>query len=246
MLNNADVAINLKLLKRFRFCHIFEPNRRKVFGRNAYRLTYLAYTVIFPCMLAYGSIGYFLDTEVIISDVEILVAIAVHAEYTQILWQAFVFLYHADAVWKMFDVARLNFLKSKRCKNNVSPLTNERDWSIRITNWFTVMTCATLVQWIIFPLVKIYFATSEDPADQRPDNILNLPFPVNVDNYNKYYFVFYAIEAILSIYAIYSLIIFDVYTISISRVIAIQFQVLTQAFESIGGHEGTSHSGENV
>lgn len=229
----------MELFKRFRFYNIFDPNGTKLFGRNVYRLTFIAYTLFVVCTFIYGMLGYFLEMEDATTVADAIVMAAMYSEEFQILWQSCVFLYHADVVCEVFDVGRLNFLKSKGCTESVSTLRDEQSRSKKITNWYFVLAGLILVQWSMSPVVRSWFETSRDP-DRRALNIINLRFPVTVAAYNKYYDVFYAIEVLISVYTMYSLIMFDVYTISVCRVIAVQYEILSRAFQSVGGlREGT-------
>lgn len=237
MLNNTDVAINLELLKRSRFYNIFDPNGPKIFGRNAYRLAYIACAAFVVCTMACGTPGYFFDTDDTFSDVDVLMTVAIHSQVFQILWQGCVLVCHADAVWAIFDVARLDFFKSKGCTMNVSMLRDNRARSIRMTNWYFVLTCPIFVQWMMFPLVKHWFATSENP-DRRAENVFNLRFPVDVHTHNANYIVFYAVESTVMVYAMYSSIACDVFTISICQAITFQYEVLSRTFGCVGGREG--------
>lgn len=237
MLNDADVAINLKLLKLLRFYHIFDPCGPKIFGQNVYWLMYLIWTAIVQCLIVYGSVGYLVDMDDAVSDVDVIMVFAQRSSYCHVLWQAYTFLYRADVVWEVFDVARLNFLKSKgRMKNVISTLCEERARSIRFTNLYFGVLCAILIQWIVFPLAMYRFDNSKN-LEKRVENIGNLRFPVNVPAYNQHYGVYYTMELIAAIYFTFSSLTLDVFTISICRVLAVQYEILSQVFETVGGYD---------
>lgn len=240
-----NFVINLKLLKRFRFYHIFDPNERKVFGRNVYWLVYLVYTAIILCLMIFSLLGYIVNTDGVIIDVNIIITIGIYAEMYQLLWQIFVFLYHADAIWEIFEVARFDFLKSKRCTENVSMLHDERTKSIWITNLYVVLTSLLMIIWIIVPFIINWLNPLEN-SHRRAENIFNLAFPVNVRSYNHNYIVYFFIEMIILVYFTLSHVIFDVFIISICRIIVVQYEVLTRAFKSTGENVESYDIGETT
>lgn len=227
-----EVAINLELLIRCRFYQMFNPNGIKIKNWNVYQLVCIILTAIAQLVIVYATFGFFVETDDVFTDLELIVIIGVHIENYICLLKISVFLYHANTIWDLFDVARFNFLTSKLCRNNIKLLNKSRDISIKLTNAYLAITLGIMVQWLLFPIVINKFIAPEN-ANHRLYNIFNFRFPVTLQNYNNHYVIFCVMEIIVAMFFLYVLLVIDVFIISLCWVINAQHKVLTLAFKQI-------------
>lgn len=232
-LNIQDVAINLELLKRYRFYQSFDPNGQKVFGVNQYRLFCIIFTMIAQLVVIYATFGYFVEMDDSVSDVEYCLIIGIQLQCYVGLAMISVLFYNSKVIWETFDVVRLNFLTSLLCRKNVKILKESRERSIKFTNYYVILPFAVTIQWLIFPFTYKMFFDSEN-INHRPQNIFNLRFPVTLCTYNKYFAVFYIMEMIIGIFFCYFLSMIDVLFMSLCWAISAQYDVLARTLERFG------------
>lgn len=240
-LNIQDVAINLELLKRYRFYQAFNPNSQQVFGVNVYQLFCIIFTMIAQIVVIYATFGYFVEMDDIVTEVEYCLIIAIQLQCYIDLAMIILLFYNSKIIWNMFDVVRLNFLMSEPCCKHIIILKESRDRSIKFTNYYVVLPFAVTLQWLIFPFAYKMFVDSEN-TNHRLQNIFNFRFPVTLNTYNKYFAIFYIMEVIIAIFFCYFLSMIDVLFISFCRVISAQYDVLTRALERFG-HENDKQIG---
>jgi len=237
-----DFVINLELMKKSRFYHIFNPDGSKIFNCNAYRLLLFLYGSIVNCIVVYSALGFFVEMDDALSYTDFFVVIFVMTNFFLCYWRICVFLYNVNAIRDVLGVSRFDFLKSKRCCKDSNVLDDYRDRTIKITNYFFVFSSTVMSQWILFPLVVVAFTTPED-ENGRFQNIMNLRYPVSTYTYNRYYFIFYSMEVMVAIFTMYAMIMPDILLMSMCWAIIAQQEVLTRAFENIG-HEDNSQTGK--
>jgi len=237
-----EVAINLELMKRSRFYHIFDPNGTKIFNRNACRLLLFLYGSIANCIVAFSTLGFFVEMDDNLSFTDLFVAIFVLINFFLCYWRICVFMYNANAIHDVLSVSRFDLLKSKQCCKNVNVLNDYRDRTIKITNYFFLFSSTVMLQWFIYPLVIIAFLRPED-ENGRFQNIMNLRYPVSTYTYNQYYFIFYLMEVVVAIFTMYAMIMPDILLMSVCWAIIAQQEVLTRAFKNFG-HEDNSQMGK--
>jgi len=237
-----EVAINLKLWKLYRFYQMLKPNNnKKIFNCNVNRLILFIYGAIVSCMVVYSTIGFFVEMDGIISEVDIFLALVIMINFFFCSWRMCLILSKCDTICDVLNVSQLNFLKSKQCHKHLNVLYKYRDRMIKITNYFLYVSLMVMLQWIIYPLVVIAF-TRPEMENGRLQNVLNLRFPVSTYTYNQHYFIFYLIEVVLTIFIMYVMIMPDILIMSICCAIMAQQEVLTRAFKNIG-HEDNSQIG---
>lgn len=232
-LNIQDVAINLELLKRYRFYQSFDPNGQKVFGVNVYRLLCIIFTMIAQLVVIYATFGYFVEMDDTVSGVEYCLIIGIQLQCYVDLAMITLLFYNSKIIWETFDVVRLNFLTSKFCCKNIKILEESRERSIKFTNYYVVLPFAVTMQWLVFPFAYKMFVDSEN-TNHRPQNIFNFRFPVTLYTYNKYYAIFYVMEMIVGIFFCYFLSMIDVLFMSFCWVISALYDVLTRALDQFG------------
>ncbi|XP_025208666.1 uncharacterized protein LOC112604025 [Melanaphis sacchari] len=230
-----DVAFNIKLYKLLRFYDIFDPKSTKIFGYNFYRVTGIIITVLTQSYILFGQTGFFMPTEDTINYIEKSMLIFVNSMNFLAAMKTCVFIYKANNIWDLFDVTRINFLKSEQCcKYRYKILEKVRNKSIRLTNFIVVFAIISLTIWIIYPLVINFFLTTTGPNNhQGYQSILYLRYPVTTNTYNQYYFVFYTTEAILAFGIIYYSILVDTVLVSLCWIFIAQYEILSEAFGNI-------------
>jgi len=237
-----EVAINLRLLKLCRFYHMFDPNSAKFLNQNVYRLLCIVFTAVIMCVLLLGHVGMFIIKDDTLSDVDFLKLIFTYIHYYLCVFKISVFLYKVNTVWDLFDMARLDFFKSKLCRKNINMLYDCRDWILKATNCFIFVILVLCIQWMLIPLVMNAF---DDTVNHRNGNIIIIRFPVSIQTYNQYYFIFYVIELLLVFFSGYTVIIIDILIMCFCWIIIILYQILTKSFADVG-YTNKPQSGEKT
>ncbi|XP_026807283.1 odorant receptor 22a-like [Rhopalosiphum maidis] len=235
-----EVAINLKLLKLYRFYHMMKPNGTKIFNCNAYRLLFFLYGAIVNSMVIYSIIGFFVDMDdsLAISDVDLFLILFVMINFFFCSWRISFILKKSITIGDALSISRFNFFTSEHCRKHFSVLYDNRERTIKITNYFFIFSMIVLMQWIIFPIMVITF-TAPDIEYYRLPNIMNLRFPVSTHTYNQYYFIFYLMEVVISTFPIYVIMVTDTLILSFSLAIISQQEVLSRAFKNVGHKENS-------
>ncbi|XP_025192483.1 uncharacterized protein LOC112592593 [Melanaphis sacchari] len=232
---DLDVAFNVKLYKMLRIYDIFDPKSTKIFGYNYYRCTGIIITVLTQLYVLFGLTGYLIPMEDTINYIEQSMLIFVGSVNFLAAIKTCVIIYKANNTWDLFDVTRINFLKSKQCcKYRNKILEKVRNKSIRLTNFIFVFAIISWTIWMIYPLVmNFYLMTTDQNNHQYYQSILYLRYPVTTNNYNQYYFVFYTTEGILAFGIIYYSILIDTVLVSFCWVFIAQYEILSEAFGNI-------------
>ncbi|XP_022175106.1 uncharacterized protein LOC111037054 [Myzus persicae] len=232
-LQDHEVAINLALFKRYQFYHIFDPNGSKLLSYDTYKLTNVMFIVAVTTYNIFSAMCFFTDTVNSIDSVDLLLMIFIYSIIVISLLKITVLLYNADQIWELFDLARLDFLTSKRCRKNIGILIKYRDTSITITNLYQNYSTIVFIIWMVVPLILNTFVLVEGP-NQRYHNIFNMQYPVSASIYNRYYYLFYLMEIAMGIFVLNYSMIIDNFLISLCWAIIAQYEVITTAFENIG------------
>lgn len=229
-------------MKWYGFYKMFRPDGKTVFNRNIYRLSFVVFIVFVQCLIAFGTVRFFVEMKDATGVTDIVMYLDVVLYNYLYLWKTLVLLYKADVVWDVLNVTRLNFMTSQRCREHVWIIYECRDSVKKITNVYFCFTLVICCQWLTYPLVIDMFTTSEH-ADRRRQNIIDIPYPIDTDSYNRYYVVFYTLELMVLIFIGYGSIIVDSYVISLYWIITAQYEILIRAFEDVG-HEERSQIGK--
>lgn len=229
-----EVAFNLVLFKKLRYYHIFNTNSTKVLNYNVYRLGLVALTTIVLCVTVFGLLGFVTKMEDVVDDIVLLQIISAEIHNFLSLFKLNMCLYHANKIWDVLSVTRIDFLTSKQCSNHINILHRYRNTSIKITYFLSFIYVLTTSVWLITPLLfNTFMGTPEAERIRRYDNIFNFRFPVTINTYNHYYFLFYFTEGIIILFIGYGIFIIDLLLISISYVLIAQYEIHAQAFNSI-------------
>lgn len=235
-LSDHEVAINLGLLKRYRFYHMFDPNGKRIFGWNVYRLSYVAFTVVVQCLVVFGTVGFFTAMDDALSDIDFLLVLVVNLQYYLCLLRMTICLYRVATVRDVFDVSKIRFFTSRPCAKNLRLLHGYRERITRITNLYSGFCFPVMFFWVMLPaaIVAVAGRGDGDGDHRRAQNIMNLRFPVSTRTYNRYFFAFYGMETVVGVFIMYVLLMVDVFFISFCWIIIAQNDVLSRSFESVG------------
>lgn len=221
LFENSEVAVNMELFKILGYYHILDSNFAKhthnIFNYRFYRLIIVVITAIMLCINCFGMLGYIIKVDDVVNEISSLQLIIAHITYFQSALKLSVFVYNADKFWDLLDVTRIHFLTSQPCYRHINILIAHRDKLIKITNFIFIMINITIFIWLVVPVFSNMIRSDED--HRRYNNVFNLRFPVFTNVYNEYYFIFYIFEGLLGIYVAYVMLIFDVFSTSISYIL---------------------------
>lgn len=226
-LNEDEVLINLSLFKRNRFYHLFDPNSKKIFNYNAYRIYNIVFIVIIQACYVISGIELYMEMDSV-DDINVMQILFVFFNNILSLLKITVFIYKADQIWDFIDLTRLDLLTSARCRDNERILNKCRDTLIKITNFCYIMGLMVFVIWLIFPLMI------EKNLDERRQNIFNMLYPVSTNKYNQYFYIFYVLEIMMGWFIFYYTMMIDIFIVTFCWVSIIQYEILGRAFENIG------------
>lgn len=225
---NHEWAFDLEFYKRFCFYQMFDPNTKTIFNHNVYRVLHGIILLILLCSLVYFCSGYFMDGVDEIDYVEVLMVMTVCTTAALYLIKFTVIYGKTNEVWNLLPVTRVDFLTSRLCRNQLDVLHERRAKSVRIINLLNSFALCAYTAWLIFPLAS-GLTTTVDP-NKRTQIILNFPFPLTKEAFDKYYWLFYVWELLLGYVLLFYSAIFDTFVMSLCWVIMGQYDVLTQAF----------------
>lgn len=240
LLRNEDVVINLALFKRTYFCHLFDPNSKKIFHYNVYRFIGVVFFATAIAIVIYTGIGFYEGTKenLNIADTHTLQIVFSYFFVFINLIKIIIFLYKADAIWNLFGQTRIDVLKSALCRKHIGTLIENRKNIIVITNLFFGFGISMVSLWIALPLLFNKLVITTINANQRYLNPIDFEYPVTTAVFNQYYYIFYAAESFILFLWYFSLLI-DTFIWSICWMLNSQYEVVTMAFANVG-HEKTT------
>jgi len=236
------IVINIPLFKQVRLYQLFDPNTRKILNVNVYCITLVLITVIVQCIVVYGLLGFLVEMEDDIDDITSFLLIFFHSMNTLVILKIIVFVYKANEIWDLFDIANIHFLDSEKCRKHIGILRKYGDLSIKITNLLRFLPIATFIGWSLFPLMTYMTSSGNHDSDRMTTNqrfncIYNFRFPVTVRNFNYHFVLFYIMELMTLIYSLVVHTVFDIFIISFCSVIIAQYEIVARAFEDVGCDE---------
>lgn len=179
-----EVVINLELFKLMRFYHFLDPNSRKLFNFNIYRLTLVFFIIIFLCITTYGKIGWFIKMDDHMDDITAFVSIFAELMFSSLVFKIIMIVYNADKIWDILIVAHVNFLTSYKCRKNVHIFQKYYQILVKVIQIMYIIYIGTILIWSVSPFVSNM--TIRHKNNQRMGNILNYRFPVTIYTYNNY------------------------------------------------------------
>lgn len=240
LLRNDDATINLALFKRFYFYHLFDPNSKKIFNCNVYKVICIVSILISFGIVIYSGIGLCTEPKenVNIADPQTMQVILSYGLYVSSLAKIIIFLYKTDEIWNLFINSRIDFLKNDLCQKNIAILLKYRVKSIFVTNLLFSFDMILVCSWIMFPWVFNTFVGINNP-NQRYLNLVNFFFPVTTDVFNRYYCIFYVMECFFMVLLFYTSTLSDIFIMSFCWTSIAHYKIITQAFATVG-HENTA------
>lgn len=148
----------------------------------------------------------------------------------------YVFVYKAKYTWDLLDMTRIHFLSSSYCETNEKKLNKCKNVLIRFTNCLFGAIIVLNLMYTTRPLATYLGTQTSGNSNQKLPNVLNMQYPVKIETHNKYYYVFFIMEAIIAIFDAYSILI-DTFLLSIALVVTYQYEILADTFERIGIQE---------
>ncbi|XP_003243840.3 uncharacterized protein LOC100573389 [Acyrthosiphon pisum] len=234
--NDHTCTINLNILKQCGFYQIFDPNSKKIFGWNVYRISFIALTVITQCLIGFGNCGFLFELEDTTDNIDLFLIIFSNSYFCLTEWKVVILIINRKKFLELLDVTDLIFLKSKQCRNNIKILCKHRIRALQLTNLYFMFCIFVIIEWIIFPIMINSFIAHKT-ENRRLENVVNRRYPVDVNTYNKYYILFYVFEIIIGVKTVYLVLMVDILLLSIGWAIIIQYEVLAEAFKNIGYNE---------
>lgn len=247
--SEGEAVLNVALFKALGIFALCNPNGPKMFGHNAYRLTYIVIIAIVHCIVAYGLLGFVArDARPAndggsggIDDITLFPIIFTYLNAFMCSFKMSIVVYNANRIWDLLDVTRSGFLSSALCAQHVGVLREYRATSIATTNFLARFAGFTLIVWLATPFVSNAFASAGADSSRRYENIYNIPYPVSPDVYNRYYFAFFLLELTLSLFLFSSTIVLNTIVFSCSSAVIAQYEIVVRAFAGLGhGHNGKS------
>lgn len=228
-LNNHEVIINMKLLKRSLFYNLIDPNGKQIFGYNIFRLIFMMIFIIVHTLVIYSNLGLFVKVDYKLKNIEFFLVMFADIINFLTFYKTCIMFYRVDKIMNIFDVTRIDFLTSKQCRKNNEILYSYRKTINKFTNFYCIFCMVVIIQWIVFAFLGYVF-TSNENVNNRIPSVINMPFPVNICAYNQYYGIFFIIESIFALFLLYCVLMIDTYLLSYGWIIIAQYEVVALAF----------------
>lgn len=237
-LQDEEVVMNLKLLKRARFFHVFDPDSRKIYNWNVFLIPIITTNVVSQCVPFLVLMGFFVHGLSSLSNIDFFLVLFIILYNYITLFMLIRILNKSTLIWTLFPVTKFDFLTGATCARNTEILNEYRTKATRVTNFFLGLIVVVLIQWAFIPLALNLFTRNEN-GNRQMQNVFNYHYPVNTRAYNQYYLVFYLLE-IMQLYSIgYIVLILDIILITFYYPLIGQYKVICRSFESIGFQDKT-------
>lgn len=236
-LENQEVAYNKPLYKFAHMYQIFDPKSIRVFNCHVHRLTGILITVFVECFIFFGMLGLVMKMEDNIDNIDLVILLFLFMFNFSSLLKLCVFIKEAKTIWTLLDVTRIQFFKSHHCRKHFNKLKKRKDELIQLTNYTFGLSILTYIVWIVYPICANSFMETSENVNQRYLNVLNLRYPVSIYTYNKYFYIWYAVEVVAAGYFCFSTII-DTFLVSLCYILITQYEVLAQSFGNIRFPDG--------
>lgn len=249
MINNKDLLkdhegpVFKELMKQLRFYQMFDPDAKKIFNCNVYKLVHLSFILFIQIFNIIIAIGFFSETRNEIDFLDLQVAIFGYINSVLSTLKIIFLMYKADEVKNFIDLTDCDLLMSAQCRKHIHIVHKFRNYSMKVIQFFYTLCMIVIVLWFLFPLVWNHFMMTGDP-NQRYQNIYNMPYPISTRNYNQNYFVFFLIEVMIEIFVSYYTGLTDFFVYSCCWITIAQYKMLFEAFKCIG-HDWESENFKN-
>lgn len=246
--NGRKLAVSLSTYKILGFYQLIDPNGPKILGYHFYSTVLKIFLAIVQCISVFAVLGFFIGTGEIDSGHEKsnwFEIIIILSNCTLSSLKLYTLVSNADTIWKLFKITCIDYLQCvERNKSITSKLTKRCARSTIITSFIARSFLIVLFVWSMTPFVSNEeFSENSNATCYRYQNIINIKFPVTINNYNRFYFVFYLMELSVGFCIVYGSILIDAFLMSFCWIISAQYQSVTFAFQ-IFGHDMETSNGE--
>jgi len=239
---NDGVLLDLAFYKWIRLYHVIDPNDKRVFNYHFHRLTVVLMVIAVQLIFFFGTIGVFMEFEDTVDTTTNILLLSIVIYNLLCALKLSVIVINADKIWKLLNVTRVQFLESQHCRNKRRELEGFKKKFLSIFRYVIFFFSMTWILWMIYPLIANIEKKINGDGNERYENIYNLRYPVDINTYNRNFWVFYGIEIVITLYLIIAAVV-DTFIVSICIVIFAQYEILQEAFASIGTeHESDTKS----
>lgn len=234
---------NIVALKRL---GLFDPNAKKIFNCNVYQMSLILLSLFMECLIVYGLMGLFSGTENTMENSNLTDLLSLYQTNILCLVELFIFVYRADDIWQLYDVTSVNFLNSRLCCRQTKIFNKYRDVSVKIINFQSKFLLCALCMWVLYPQLSYYIAfigrakhgnSADIVPNKRFYNVFGIQYPVTIQTYNDYYYLFYLIESLIVIWMENIFKTFNTLFISFSYMLMAQYEMVAKAYETVGNEQ---------
>jgi len=242
-MENDEVLFTLGFYKWIHLYHMIDPNDYRIFNYHFHRLAAVLLIVTVQFFLLFGTIGIFLEMEDSVGIIDNTMKLGIFMCNVISVLRMSIIITNADKIWSLLDVMRVQFLKSQHCRKHRRILEKFKNKFSSYSKYLIIIYFTTVVLWMLYPLTVNIDIEKNRNGNVRYESILNLPYPVNINTFNQYFWIFYVIEIIILLYFTIALVI-DTFIISLCLVITVQYETLHKAFASIGNENESDIKGK--
>lgn len=232
-LDNNEVALNLGFYKWIRLYNVFNPNEKKIFNYNLSHFTGFIIIIFVQCSIFFATLGFFLEKKNTIGIISQMTFWFFYITNISCAMKFIVIIYKATDIWNLLNVVEIKFLKSRHCRENTKKLEKCKTNISQFSNYVFGSCSILFLLWAIYPLVTNTNKKLNETPNQLYKNILSLWYPVTINIYNQYFYLFYGVEFVIITYFAYSILV-DTFVVCICLIMTTQYKILTKAFAIIG------------
>lgn len=149
-------ALDLSVYRQLGFYQLLDPDGPRLLGVHVYSTVLRAFLAVVQSIVVYGAVGFVADVDPwpgkSSSTFETLVILS---NCTLSSLKMYTLVSNADAIWQLFDLARIDFLWCTRARGDHvgADLRRRCKFSVAVANWIARCFLAGLVLWVISPFV---------------------------------------------------------------------------------------------
>lgn len=240
---NRNALMNTTLLKSMGLYQVLNPRTVRYCGWNVYHVTVALVMMLYEIPLSiifFAQSAYYCTSDTNSALLSFAAAeIIVFACYKTV-WV----VYKSDEIWQCLKVSRLAFTSYGRYDRIT--FETRRAFSVRITYAIFAFGASCCVTCLVGPLMfeGIFMSVTDHDGSigKYRLNAMNLYFFTSAETYNAHFNTFYAIEFVYLAVCNFLVIAMDVLVITLSLAVACRFQIVSDAFKSIGPYYFDAHS----
>lgn len=234
---NDEVLIPLAFFKWTHLYHLIDPKGNRIFNYHIHRLGIVLFIVAAQFVLLFGTVGVFLEMEDTVDATANIMLLAVFFAYIAAVLKISIIIIKAENIWNLLNVTRIQFLNSQHCRKYKRKLEEFKKTCLLVLKYIIGFYSVIFLTWVIYPLIANINIKINGNGSERLEDIYYLRYPVNTNTFNQYFWFFYTIEIFMTLLLIISTVI-DTLILFICLVIIVQYEILQEAFASIGNqHE---------